>query len=101
MERKARNKPTCEDYIPNTWDLELPLLEQGEKKKHYWLWSTEPNMGKTTFLRKLDSDYRCSWYNVNESFQQIHTDSQFILFDEYSVPHLKVTALNSMCDATY
>lgn len=66
MERKARNKPTCEDYIPNTWNIELPLLE--DKKKHYWIWSTAPNLGKTTFLRKLDTDFRCSWYNINENF---------------------------------
>lgn len=40
-EDKARAKPTCEDYIPNTWNLELPLLDI--KKRHYWFWSAKPD----------------------------------------------------------
>ena len=23
---KARAKPDCEDYIPNTWEVEIPLI---------------------------------------------------------------------------
>jgi Geminivirus Rep catalytic domain. len=99
QELVERNKPTCEETIPNTWDLALPLLEH--KQRHYWLWSDQPNLGKTTFLKKLATDYRCSWYNQAETFQQIHADSQFILLDEYSSAVLKVTQLNQMADGTY
>jgi len=40
FEDKARAKPTCEDLIPNTWDIILPLITD-HKKKHYWFWATE------------------------------------------------------------
>ena len=95
----ARNKPICEETIPNTFGIDMPLLI--EKQKHYWLWSKQPNCGKTLFLKSLDEKYRCSWYNQVETFQSIHVDSQFILFDEYSTATLKVTSLNQMCDGTY
>ncbi len=95
-----RQKPICEGTIPNTFDIEMPILI-GEKKKHYWLWSQEPNQGKTLFLKSLDEKYKCSWYNQVETFQHIHNDSQFILIDEYSTPFLKVTQMNQMCDGTY
>lgn len=38
--------------IPNNWNLEMPALFD-EKKRHYWIWSKEPNRGKTTFANTL------------------------------------------------
>lgn len=35
---EERNKPDCKDFIPNNWDLTLPILS--EKKRHYWFWSS-------------------------------------------------------------
>lgn len=76
QEDKARAKPTCEDYIPNTWNLELPLHDPNTvKKRHYWFWSAKPDQGKTTFLKALDASYRCNWYNVSEVYQSINADS--------------------------
>jgi hypothetical protein len=60
--------------LPNTWDLVLPLLP-GEKKRHYWIWSAEPNRGKTTWLRMLDTKYKCSKYSYDEKFQKIYADT--------------------------
>jgi hypothetical protein len=68
--------------IPNNWDILLPINE--EKQKHYWFWSEAANTGKTTFLLKMEETFRCSWYSRQESFQQIYTDSQFILIDEFT-----------------
>lgn len=101
MQAKQRAKPNCTDFIPNTWGLELPLLDDDEKQKHYWFWSSEPNVGKTTFLKSLDKEFRCSWYNKSELYQAIHDDTQFILIDEYSTADLRVTQINQMCDGTY
>lgn len=96
----ARDKPTCADAIPNPWGLEMNILKC--KQKHYWVWSKEPNLGKTTsFLLPLMESYRCTMYSYQENFQNIYSDSQFLLFDEYSSAHLKVTQLNQMCDGTY
>jgi Geminivirus Rep catalytic domain. len=91
--------PTCTGYIPNSFGVLMPL--KTDKQRHYWVYSSLPNKGKTTWLLDLSSKFRCSWYTVQENFQDIKRDSQFILVDEYSVAHLKVTQLNSMCDGTY
>jgi Geminivirus Rep catalytic domain. len=91
--------PTCSGFIPNTFGVLMPV--RTDKQRHYWLYSTLPNRGKTTWLLDLTSRYRCSWYTVQENFQDIKRDTQFILIDEYSVAHLRVTQLNAMCDGTY
>ncbi len=65
---KARAKPDCIDYIPNTWDTVMALHAPDHKRRHYWIYSTCPDKGKTTFLEKLDNDYRCSWYNKSEVY---------------------------------
>jgi Geminivirus Rep catalytic domain. len=96
---QVRPLPTCEGFIPNTFGVLMPV--RTDKQRHYWLYSTLPNRGKTTWLLDLGSTYRCSWYTVHENFQDIRRDTQFILVDEYSVAHLKVTQLNAMCDGTY
>lgn len=96
---QLRPLPTCEGFIPNSLGVLMPI--RTDKQRHYWIYSSKPNKGKTTFLLALDKAYRCSWYSLQENFQSIKPDSQFILLDEYSVAHLKVTQLNSMCDGTY
>lgn len=100
---KARQKPDCGDFIENNWDILMHYDDHasGNKKRHWWIWSTEPNRGKTKFLERCDANYRCSWYNKSEVYQQVHQDSQFILVDEYTTPDLKVTVLNQMCDGHY
>lgn len=74
MLAKERAKPNCEDFIPNTWDVEIPVIKD-QKRKHYWFYSTEPDKGKTTFLENVGEKFRCSWYNKSEIYQQIHRDS--------------------------
>ena len=96
----SRDKPKCLEYIPNPWDIAMPIIEG--KQKHYWVWSDKPNLGKTTkFLQPIATQFNCTWYNYEEKFQDVYSDSQFLLMDEYSSAHLKVTQLNQMCDGTY
>lgn len=99
MRDKRADREDCKDAIPNTWDLDLAIKEG--KKRHIWIFSYEPDKGKTTWLKGLDEKYRCSWYNYQESFQSVKEGTQFLLMDEFSSPHLKVTQINQMCDGTY
>lgn len=87
--------------LPNTWDLVLPLEDKTTKKRHYWFWTNEPDKGKTTFLETMETRYRTSWYNKSEVYQSVHTDSQFILIDEYTTADIKCTTINQMCDGNY
>lgn len=87
------NKPKCEGFIPNTWDMDLPLKEG--KQKHYWFWSTKPNRGKTEFQKALKREFACSEYNSKNEFQgNLKPDSQFLLIDEFTTAKIKVQDLN-------
>ncbi|AXH79314.1 MAG: Rep [Circular genetic element sp.] len=71
---KARQELELARGIPTPWNYSIMLTSS--KRKHVWIWSSGPNKGKTTgFLKPLDTNYRCSWYNYNESFQCIFVDS--------------------------
>lgn len=96
---ERKDKADLSAFIPNTWGVLMPV--RSDKKKHYWVWSEEPNRGKTTWLKSLQQHYKADFYEYAENFQQLHGDTQVLMFDEYSVPHLKVTVLNRMCDGTY
>lgn len=91
--------PRCIGFIPNTLGHLFPVLSG--KQRHYWIWSSKPNTGKTSFLRSVALAYPSYWYSYKESFQACHPGTQFILLDEYSVPHLQATQLNQMCDGTW
>lgn len=98
-------KPRCTGFIPNELgrnqnvSLALPILT--EKKRHYWFWSTLPDRGKTTFLKQVRSQFKANFYNKHELYQTFEADLQFLLFDEYTVPFLRIQNLNEMCDGTY
>lgn len=87
-------KPRCNGFIPNTLgrnrDISLALRILTEKKRHYWFFSTLPDRGKSTFLRSVHDNFKADYYNKNELFQTIDSDIQFLLFDEYSIPFLRI-----------
>lgn len=103
QEIQKRTNPDCVGELPLNWDgLTLPLHPITVKVRHYWLYSVQPNKGKSTFLQKLDAQYRCSWYSCAEKYQTVMADSQFLLFDEYGKGNgEKTTVLNQICDGTY
>lgn len=100
---KPIDLPALPDFLPSIWDsLELPLYPKDEKRRHYWLWSSSPNKGKTTFLKKLSNTFCCSYYSCTEKYQDLDINTQFLLFDEYGKGNSTTsTALNQMCDGTY
>lgn len=89
----------CVGYIPNGLGKILPVLEG--KQRHYWIWSDQPNTGKTTFLKSVAAAFPSYWLSYRETFQACHPGTQFVLLDEYSSPHLPATQLNQMCDGTW
>lgn len=93
--------PFCVGFIPNSLGKIFPVYSSAVKLRHYWIWSRNPNSGKTTFLKSVASSYPSYWMCYKENFQSLHPRTQFILLDEYSSPHLTTTQLNQMCDGTW
>lgn len=92
--------PRAEGFIPNCLGVTL-LLDVHPKQRHYWIWSTAPNKGKTTFLKELTAAHPCYWYAYLETFQDPHPDTQFVILDEYSTASITATQLNQMADCTH
>jgi hypothetical protein len=95
--------PTCTQKLPDNWvGITLDLHPVSIKKRHFWIYSIQPDQGKSTFLEKLNSSFRCSYYTQSEKYQVIKQDSQFVLFDEFAKGNsVRITDLNLMCDGSY
>lgn len=102
-EIKKRPSPDLPSVLPGNWDgLELPVLPITEKRRHYWLYSSVPNKGKSTFLENLGKLYRAAYYSCSEKYQTINADSQLLLFDEYGKGNsVTATVMNQICDGSY
>lgn len=93
--------PRAVHNIPNKLNQLLIVFPSKHKQRNYWIWSARPNTGKTTFLRFVSESYPSFWYSYAEKFQSLSNHCQFVLLDEYSVPHLTATQINQMCDGTF
>ena len=94
-------KPDLPQYLPNPWSLMLETWK-ASKRRHYWLWSSKPNLGKTTkFAVPLCSQYRGEIHTGDFTYFDVDRRHQFLIFDDYNTGKIKWDALNQMCDNTY
>lgn len=68
--------------------IELPggeifTYKSGDKRRHLWLWSAEPNTGKTTFGQAMSTKYGGITWNYQEIFQEVLEGAQVAILDEY------------------
>lgn len=88
-------------FIPNPWNLLLSSVISG-KKRHFWLYSDKPNLGKTYhFAKPLTQSYTGHLQSGEAPYWNIKGCETFIIWDEYNIAYEKYTTLNSMCDGTY
>lgn len=88
------------DNIPNTWNLLLPV-DLDIKKCHYWIWSSQPNRGKTTFAVNLLRKFKGIIQQGDFTYWNIKRDTELIILDEFTRGSVKGQTLNSICDGTY
>lgn len=103
QEISKSTKPNLPAFLPENWEgLSLPVLPRTTKQRHYWIWSSLPNKGKSTFLKLLYQQYRADYYSCSEKYQSMRADSELVLFDEFGKGNsVTITYLNQMCDGTY
>lgn len=98
--KKDLRQPLPDD-IPNPWGLNLKSTGLG-KKKHYWIYSREPNKGKSFYFAKpLTENYLGEIVCGDLNYYSIKGKEQFLIFDEYNITKIKWADLNSMCDGTF
>lgn len=87
--------------LPNPWGLQLKsdLLM---KKRHYWIFSRQPNKGKTyLFAKPLAKNYKVSLEVGEFNYWNVEDTTEAVILDEYNHAAIKYSSLNSMCDGTF
>lgn len=88
-------------FLPNPWGRCLPS-KKSAKKRHFWIYSTRPNLGKSfLFAKPLCDEYGAVVQAGDFSYWAVSRGTNCIILDEYNTALLKYSALNSMCDGTY
>lgn len=89
-------------WLPNPWGLLLSSRVRS-KKRHYWLYSTQPNVGKTYLFAKpiASSCNAVIRSGTREPYWDVRPDTELIFLDEYNFAYFKFYELNAMCDGTY
>lgn len=98
----SNEKDPLYHWLPNPWGLLLSsrLLT---KKRHYWIYSDKPNLGKTyLFARPLAQSTNTVIRTGNEPYWSgLRPDTQCVILDEFNVALFKFFELNSMADGTF
>lgn len=93
------NREDFPAIIENPW-MDPFKVNTDLKKCHLWVYSRQPNLGKTTWLEGMHQNFNCGYWNLSEEFQpQILSTTQAVLLDEYR-GQLTISKLNQLCDGT-
>lgn len=100
-DQQAANVLPLPPFLPNPWSLVLPSNRRA-KRRHYWLWSSRPNVGKSFYFAKpLESEFGACIVSGDFSYWPIHAGLKCLILDEYNTALLKYSTINSMCDGTF
>ncbi|UYD39135.1 MAG: replication associated protein [Wigfec virus K19_654] len=101
IQDKTPRNSCLPDWLPNPWGKVLSTRIKG-KRRHYWIYSTKPNLGKTfLFGEPLVREYNGHLRVGSEPYWDIRGDEQFVVLDEYNSAIFRYDQLNSMCDGNF
>lgn len=92
------------DPIPNPWGLLLQYCGSSKtcKKRHFWFYSTEGSIGKTTeFAEPLVDTFRALIQSGGYIYWNLKGNEQIIICDEFNTAKLRFDELNAMCDGSF
>lgn len=87
-------------FFPNPWGFLMPAKNTC-KKRHWWLWSSQPNRGKTTWARTLEKDYGAHIKSGDFTYWRLHGKEQVLILDDYNFAGVRYHCLNQICDGTF
>lgn len=88
-------------FLPNPWGLLLPS-KRAAKRRHFWIWSSQPNLGKSfLFAKPLQEEYGAVIVAGDFSYWPVHRGVKLLILDEFNTAGLKYSQLNSICDGTF
>lgn len=69
------------ERIPTTWNFDLKFVEG--KLRHYWLFSSGSNAGKSTFCNQLVKTFACARTDNNFKWWRCDPGFQFVVLDAF------------------
>ena len=72
-----------------------------QKKRNWWIWSKQPNKGKTTWANELVIKYKAYLKGGDFSYWNVTGKEKLIILDEYNSAGLRYHTLNQLCDRTF
>lgn len=88
------------DYLPNPWSLILPGWRD-DKKRHYWIWSARPNVGKTHLFGKPLRDRFNATILTNFVYWDVTPKDSILILDDYNTAALSWHSVNQLADGTF
>jgi len=88
-------------WLPNPWGKLLPIYSEGKKRRHYHIFSSGPNAGKTTWANSVCEQYGGVIVSNKEPYWNLGPSVRFIFLDEYNTARFRYDELNAMADGTY
>lgn len=99
QEAKVEYQP-LPTFLPNGWQLLIQPLS-GAKKRHFWIWSSGPNKGKTTWAKDMEAKYGAYIKSCDFTYWNVTGKEQLIILDDYNMAGLRYHALNQLCDGVF
>lgn len=88
-------------FLPNPWGFLLPSKKLA-KRRHYWIFSRQPNQGKTFhFALPLKEKYQAEIITGDATYYNVIATTECVIFDEYNTAKLKWDVVNAMCDGSF
>lgn len=94
------NRKELPPFLPNPWGILLSTGLQG-KRRHFWIFSRQPNKGKTTVAKTWNKDYLSHLQCGDFTYWGINGQEKLLLLDEFNTAKLSYSGINSMADGTY
>jgi len=87
--------------IPNPWGLRMGV-DTDLKKCHLWVYSKEPNKGKTSgFLLPNLETLKGVLLDFKSTYHEVRKSTKIIGVDELRPKEIRVQTLNKLCDGTF
>lgn len=100
-DEQSRRVQQLPPFLPNPWAKVLPVYNN-RKKRHYWIYSDQPNLGKTHhFAKPLAEEYGGVIQSNDFTYWNVCFGLKLLILDEYNSALLKFAQLNSICDGTF
>lgn len=98
---QADTRTTLPTWLPNPWG-KLLSTKKACKKRHYWIYSDKPNLGKSfLFAKPIVREFRAAIRTGGEPYWNLRGDEQLIFIDEYNHATFRFWELNAMADGTF